>query len=98
MEGDPVDNAFRIRLGEIGQRNDRDVVAEIACDVGLESLPRAAVTLDVLAADPIDLEAEPVRMPAAAVEGDRGEDLAPALGSEDRAGPQAAVPCDQILQ
>ena len=100
--GHAIDHAASVRLREVGERDHRGVVAPaglvVARNVGLEALPRAAVTLDVASGNAIDFEAEPVRMLASAVERDRGEDLAPAFRVQHRTGADAAVPRDQILE
>ena len=62
MRGNAIDHAPGNGLRGVGHRNDRDVVTTVARDVGLEPLPRAAVSLNVLAGNAIDLEPESVRM------------------------------------
>ncbi len=95
---DVLGEALGLRLREVREHHDGEIVAEIAGDVGLESLPRAAMSRDLLACQAIDVPPEAVGMAPAAVQADRLEDRIPALRLQDGTRPQPPVPGDVIAQ
>ena len=71
MLGNRIDDACRLRLRQVGERDYREVVAEVASNVGLEPLPGPAMSLYDLAGYAIDFPAEPVGVATTAVQSDR---------------------------
>src|SRR5688500_11274824 len=93
---DSVGETCRIRLREIGEHYDREVVAEEAREVCLEPLPRAAMRMQRMPAALIDRPTETVGVRLSAIETDRRENLLPALRLEQRALANGRFPRDEI--